>query len=228
MPETEAMKMHTKIYGWDYVWRDFADEMQAELSIEESQSKSIIKSMHVPVGNKPWTITINPNIHKGKGIHTGTTFTAAYRAKDNFVFAIHTEKWLDHFGKLFGMQDYQIGDDEFDHKFIVQGNDKAKVLDLFSDQALRDLIMLQPSLQLRILSDASIFLSEWKVPKDHNVLIYTQETLIDDFDHLKSVYDLLVAVLNQLDARVDARENNTNALNVHAQRHLPQSSLFKL
>jgi len=194
------MKLHSKIYGWDYVWRDFADEMKGQLVEDESTGKPSITSLYVPVPAESWILTFNPFVYRGHKTHTGTTVTAAFNALDDFSFAIYNEKLGSQFSKLLGMQDLQIGEAAFDSKFIVQGSDKARVLDLFGDVQLQDLVLAQPeSLQFRILAEtSSAFHSEWRVPPGYKVLAYTQESLVDDFNVLQSIYELMVISLKQL------------------------------
>ena len=73
---------------------------------------------------------------------------APYVNPEGFRFTIYRKGILSELGKLFGMQDIEIGDPEFDEAFIIKGTDEARVQNLFADAKLRELIRAQPTIQL--------------------------------------------------------------------------------
>src|SRR5262249_1283220 len=191
------MALHSRIFGWQYVWKEFADEMGGSAADDGISPEAI--SVQVPY--KPWRLTYYPHATKGKKTVAGTTVVLPFQSPDPFTFGVFNGKGTWSLGNLFGSQGYGVGDGEFDGKFIVQGSDKVKVGGLFGDLALRDRLLEQEGfLELKIVADPKQFSPEWPVPPDHKVLLYTQEPVIDDFIRLKSVYDLMVGVLERIRA----------------------------
>ena len=60
-------------------------------------------------------------------------------------FEIYRESILSSVGKLFKMQDIEIGDSAFDSKFIIKGNDEGKIKLLLDDAVLKNLMHQQPN-----------------------------------------------------------------------------------
>lgn len=59
---------------------------------------------------------------------------------NNFTFSVGNEDYIDKFLKIFGSSEIQIGDYEFDNKFLINANDKRKIND-FLDQKMKDWLM---------------------------------------------------------------------------------------
>jgi len=192
------MKLHTKMYGWQYVWREFADSKQGQVEGEDQADSYAIR---LPVPGKPWTISFFPRATKSKKGAAGTTAVVAFQSHNGFAFRIFNEKKTSAIGKLFGMEDIQIGDAEFDSKFIVQATEKLKVVELFGNLALRDLILEQQgNLDFKIIDDAQGLSPEWQVPAGYKALVFTQDTLIDDYERLSAIFTLLVGILEGIRA----------------------------
>lgn len=195
------MTFHSKIFGWQYVWRDFADEMGGELRDDPASPNQDMIEVSVQVPGKPWRLTFYSYVTRGRKRANGTTVVLPFQGADQFVFSVSNQKGGFSLGKLFGLQDIEIGDAEFDGKFIVQASHKFKVVELFGDLTLRDLLLGQEgALELKIVDDPKFFLPEWPVPPEHRVLLYRQDAIVDDFTRLKSVYDLMVGVLERIRA----------------------------
>lgn len=193
------VKFHSNMYGWEYVWREFADELGGKIQEAPPGRKESIAQLTIEVPERPWTITFIPFQPRGRSNKPGTVALVPYKPEDAFAFAVYTEKWRARAKKiLLGMQDLQIGDEAFDTRFIVQGNDKANIVDIFADFDLRDLMLMQPDLVLRTVGPGARRHPTWEVPEGHNVLEYTQEERVEDFGHLKAIHDLLVRILDQM------------------------------
>ena len=65
-------------------------------------------------------------------------------------FKIYRESILSSVGKLFKMQDIEIGDAAFDSKFIIKGNDEGKIKLLLDDAVLKNLMYQQPDILFEI------------------------------------------------------------------------------
>ena len=89
----------------------------------------------VQVSVGAWTITLD-TYTVSMGGHSHITYTrirAPYLNPEGFRFTIYRESLFSGLGKLFGMQDIEVGDPEFDRAFIVKGNDESRVIHLLAD-----------------------------------------------------------------------------------------------
>lgn len=119
-----------------------------------------------------------------------------YINKDGFKFKIYRKNIFNEIGKLFGMQDIQIGIPTFDEKFIIKGNNAFKIKELFSDSKIRELIEMQPNIYFSVKDDEGWFRKDF--PKGVDELYFQVRGVIKDVERLKSLYDLFAEILNQL------------------------------
>lgn len=191
------MKFHSNIFGWEYVWRDFADSKGGKITSDSSKENDPIIKIEVPVeGTRAW-ITFVPATLKGKSRGTGTSASLVYPPSEDFAFSIRTEKGVDQIGKALGMQDIQLGDHDFDSRFLIQGTDVGKVRNLFADMHLRDLILNNGPSELRLHQEGDIN-SEHKVPAGKHAVVYNSERMLDKFEQLDDVYKVLASVVHRL------------------------------
>jgi hypothetical protein len=185
------MKFHSKIYGWEYAWEEFANELGGSAETDP-QSTPSLKQIQVPVpGVGP--MYFMPEVHK-VGSQTDTTVLIAYKPADSFVFALHTQKFLNSVSKLLGAQDIIIGDAAVDQRFIIQSNDEQRVSELLSDPKLKELLLGRPDMHLRVLSDGDQLPHGEKLPVGQNAICYTQHKALDSYDELAAVYKLLASM----------------------------------
>ncbi|MBX9690461.1 MAG: hypothetical protein K2X27_27345 [Candidatus Obscuribacterales bacterium] len=192
------MKFHSNIFGWEYVWRDFADSKGGRVESDSSKENDPIISMHIPVEGSDSVITFTPHAAKGKG--AGTSASIHYAPKEHFSFVIKTEKGLHQIAKALGMQDIQLGDQTFDSTFLIQGTDEGKVRNLFSDMHLRSLLVEQPISELRLAAQASELPSDHPVPNGRHAVYYGHEKVLDKFEQLEAVFTVLTSVVHRLGA----------------------------
>lgn len=192
------MKLHSNIFGWEYVWRDFADSKGGKVISDPSKDGDPILSMQIPVeGTNSW-VTIVPYALKGKSKSAGTSASMHYTTNEHFAFHIRTERGVDQIGKVLGMQDIQLGDTEFDHAFLIQGTDDGKVRNLFSDMHLRDLIMQNHMTDLRLVTSSEELPVEHRVPAGRNALVYSHDHQIDKFEQLEALFGIMTSVVHRL------------------------------
>jgi hypothetical protein len=130
--------------GWfgpskEEVWRQLSQEIGAE----------VVQGGFWKGGNKvqshdgPWTVTLDAGYSDEDGESRTTRLRAPYVNPEGFRFKFYRNGYFD-LGKLFGMQDIEVGDPEFDEAFIIKGNDERKVYDLFANPNIRQMIQEQP------------------------------------------------------------------------------------
>ena len=68
----------------------------------------------------------------GKNSKTVTVYRVKYAQRIPFKFKLTRQNFLHSFGKMFGMQDIEVGDKSFDDSVIVQSADTAKIRDFLT------------------------------------------------------------------------------------------------
>jgi len=179
--------------GWfgpskDEVWRQLSQEIGAEFV-----EGGFWKGNKVQVYVKPWTITLD--VLSGED-GSFTRIRAPYINPEGFWFTIYRKNLFSDLGKFLGMQDIEVGDPEFDEAFIIKGNDESKVVSLFSNSKIRQMIQDQPKIRLEVKDSEGWFDS--KFPEDVDELYFQVDGEIKDVERLKALFDLFAAVLDQL------------------------------
>lgn len=147
--------------------------------------------------SKEWTITLDTyTVSSGKSSTTYTRMRAPYVNKDGFKFKIYREGIFSELGKFLGMEDIEIGYPEFDANFIIKGNNKNKVKELFSNAQLQELIGFQPRLHLEVKDDEGWFGTEF--PEGVDELYFQVVGVIKDMELLESLFELFSKVLDNL------------------------------
>ena len=183
--------------GWfspskDEVWRQLSQEMGAEF-IDGGFWKGSKVQVHV----KPWTITLDTySESSGESSVTYTRMRAPYINPKGFRFTIYRKGIFSALGKLLGMQDIEVGDPDFDEAFIIKGNDESKVVSLFSDTRIRQMIQDQPKIRLDVKDSEGWFGPTF--PEDVDEVRFQIAGVIKDIERLKALFELFAAVLDQL------------------------------
>ncbi|MBZ0186315.1 MAG: hypothetical protein K8F91_08720 [Candidatus Obscuribacterales bacterium] len=199
------VKLHSKIYGWKYVWMEFSQEFNATVDDPDPDSSHTLLTMSVPIAETGWTLfyTMHPG---SKGQSDYSTVEVNYKSTGDFKFAIHPEGFVQGFQKLLGMQDIVIGHEDFDKGFIVKGNDEERVKKLFEDAALKRLILDEPNIQLWAdCENSDSTPTRRALHNDRNLLSARVKGAIDDFERLNTYYKLMYRVLQSL-CRIEAAE----------------------
>jgi len=158
---------------------------------------------------KEWVITLDTyTVSDGKTSTIYTRMRAPYVNKDGFRFKIYRKGLFSNLGKLFGLQDIEVGFSEFDEAFIIKGNDTEKLVQLFSNSKIRELIQLQPNISLEVKDDEGWFGTEF--PQGVDELYFQVHGIIKDVERLKNLYYLFAEILNQLCLIGSAYEDSPN------------------
>jgi len=188
----------------DEVWKQLCAEIGAEF-VESGFWKG--NKVQARVGE--WTVTLDTyTVSTGKSHVTYTRIRAPYVNKDGFRFTIYRRGLFSDLGKLLGMQDIEIGDPEFDRDFIIKGNDESRVLALFGNPRIRQLIQAQPSIHLQVKDDEGWF--SVRFPEGVDELYFRVSGVIKDVERLKALYALFAETLNHLCHIGSAYENDPN------------------
>jgi hypothetical protein len=215
----DQMKLLKRMFGPRQVdvWKQLSDELGAEFT-----KGSFFKTTRVDARIGKWTITLDTfTVSTGKTTVVYTRMRAPF-TNDGFRFSIHRKSMFSGVGKLFGMQDIEVGgpkfdsleplfglpsyidpqiiesgDPEFDSDFIIKSNDEAKARLLFKQLKIRELIRLQPAIELQIKAKSK---SKRQVKKDEiDELYFCVTGVIKDLERLKQLFELFSELLKGLE-----------------------------
>jgi hypothetical protein len=118
-----------------------------------------------------------------------------FKSPDELRFSLTKQGFLEQLGKLFGLQDIQVGDEVFDKRFLIKGNDEFKIQTIFSNLELQELLLAQSDVQLQLIDTKGIF---DEPIQDGNVLLYyLSETLVEDTDQMNDLLRMYQLLINQ-------------------------------
>lgn len=127
------------------VWDKLSKEVGGEFINREGWAQD-----HVRVQHEQWQVTLDFNLHAGyRSEYIHTRFRSSLRPSA-FRLRVFHQDLIHTVGGVFGMQDLQTGDKEFDRTFVVQATDEEKGLQLFQDAVLRELMLKEPELEIRV------------------------------------------------------------------------------
>jgi hypothetical protein len=176
----------------DEIWRQLCGEIGADFI-----AGGFWRGSKVQARVKEWTITLDTHtVSHGKSSTTYTRMRAPYVNPDEFRFTIYRKGFFSGLGKMLGMQDVEVGHQEFDDAFIIKGNSESKLRALFANPRIRQLIEAQPSIHLEVKNDEGWFGPAF--PDGVDELYFQVVGVVKDVERLKSVFDLFAEVLNHL------------------------------
>lgn len=174
------------------IWSQIANDIGGEFIDAGFWGKDILKYKH-----KDWEILLDT--YKQSTGKTQTTYTrlrVPFINKNGLRFNIFRKGFFSSIGKFFGMQDIEIGDFNFDEKFIIKGNFESKIKHLLNDQNLKRLFDKQKRLNIQIMDDEGWFAQ--KYPKGVDILYFSTIGIIKDKNSLLNLFELFAAILDRL------------------------------
>ncbi len=174
------------------IWRKLADELHGKF-IDGKWSFDKVQVEH-----DCWTITLDSYAVVTGHVHIPMTrFRAPFVNPEGFRFSITRQDMFTGLQKIFGMQDIEIGADEFDHDFVIQANDEPKIKLLLQKESIREKLKDEEFGSFEVIDDEGWF-SSTKYPADTDLVIYTTTGEITDKDRLKKLFELFAQTLDQL------------------------------
>lgn len=174
------------------VWSQLSREIGADY-----EEGGFFKNGKVVLSHRQWEITLDTyTVHTGKSHITYTRMRAPFVNRDGFRFKIYRKNVFSGIGKLFGVQDVEVGDAFFDDQFVVQGEPEHLVRSLLTNGMIRQLIQNQRNIHFQIKDDEGLF--KKKFPQGVDELYFEVVGVIKDRGRLKSLFDLFALVLDEL------------------------------
>ena len=128
----------------DETWRQFASEIGGEFV-----PGALFRSSKIQAHAGQAAVTVDTyTVSNGDTSTTYTRMRAPMQTSDGFEFSIERKGWIGRLDKALGTKHIDVGDADFDHDFLVRGNNEYKIQSLLLDQGLRREMQEQKSLQL--------------------------------------------------------------------------------
>ncbi len=176
----------------DDIWSQIANDIGGEYIDEGFWKADKLRYRH-----DKWEIVLDTYTQStGQSSVTYTRLRVPFINKDGLRFKIFHESFFSTIGKIFGMQDIQIGDRYFDDRFIIKGNNEPKIKRFLNDRKLKDLFRKPPKLNIEIKDDEGWFSQSY--PEGVDVLHFQCMGIIRDKVVLKDLFELFSAILDRL------------------------------
>ena len=184
------------------IWRQLSEEMNARFVEGGAWKADKVQATH-----GEWTVTLDTyTVSTGKTVIIFTRMRAPYVNPDGFRFTIYRRGLFSGVGKLLGMQDVEVGYEEFDEDFIIKGSDEGKLRQLFANEKIRGLISGQKDINFSVKDDEGWFGP--KFPDGVDELSFVVTGVIKDVERLKQLYELFSTTLDELCRMGSAYETN--------------------
>ena len=184
------------------IWRQLSEETQATFVEGGAWKADKVQAAH-----GEWTVTLDTyTVSTGKAVVVFTRMRAPYVNPDGFRFTIYRRGVFSGLGKMLGMQDVEVGHEEFDRDFIIKGTDEGKLRQLFANTRIRELAAGQKQLHLTVKDDEGWFGP--KFPEGVDELQFMVAGVIKDVERLKHLYELFSETLDELCRMGSAYESN--------------------
>ncbi len=173
------------------VLQRFAEKMEGNYI-----RQGLLKNDYVEYSYKSWPVFMDYVTHStGQTTTTYTRIRIPFRNDQGFKFKIYQEGFFSGIGKVFGMQDIQIGQMDFDERFIIKSSSEETVKALLND-TIRESMLKIPKLHLTINRDDA-FLNA-KLDYNETMLEYQVVGMIKDLNLLIDISRLMEAVMDQM------------------------------
>ena len=160
-------------------WKQFATELGAEFV-----DGGLFRGSKVLIKVKENTVTLDTyTLPAGDSNTTYTRLRASLPDQKDLQFTLQRRNWVAKLDKALGTKEINIGDPEFDHDFVIRGEDPAAVQAVFSNRRIYPLLQAQKSLVLGVRT---------------NELRLDEYGVIKDVERLKSMLELFRLMLEQL------------------------------
>jgi hypothetical protein len=174
------------------IWRQLSEEISARYV-----EGTFWKGDKVEATHDEWIVTLDTYaVSTGKVVIVFTRMRAPYVNPGGFRFTVYRKGVFSGLARKLGMQDIEIGDEEFDRDFIIKATDEPRVRELLSSRKLRDLIALQPDLQFSVKDDEGWFGPHF--PDGVDELLLVARGVVTDLERLRGMYELFSETLDQL------------------------------
>lgn len=171
-----------------------------------------------PVDGGPWTVVLDTQtviVMVGK-VPVPISYARAcapFLSRDGVRFSLSRANPFTGLGKMFGMQDIEVGDAEFDRAFVIQGNNAEQVLRLLNGAPgakLRNLLETSMGSYFGVADDGRKAGGGGKLPDGTDVVYAVQSSA--GTEHLIAAYHLVAEALRGLHRIGSASDEPVSAI----------------
>ena len=148
------------------------------------------------VGHEQWTIILD-SYYNAASKSAFTRMRAPYVNPDGFRFTIYRRGVFSGVATALGMQDIEVGHEEFDRDFVIKGNDENCIRSLFDGSRLRRLLNAQRRFKLTVDDDVEAF-EPATSDERADELYATVPGIVTDLRKLRLMFDLFAETLDRL------------------------------
>jgi hypothetical protein len=185
------------------VWHKLSEELGGEF-----KDGTGWRNDEVRIKDGEWTVTLSFVGHRGARLDAiYTRLRAPYVNAEKFRFELYHQEWAHRLAHLLGWQDVQVGDPRVDKMFMIKASDEAKVKELLSAQAIRDLLVTEKNLHIAVRDAEKFFHPEF--PEGVDELVVEVPDKVADLKRLENLYTLFAALLHGLGRHSSAYRRDT-------------------
>lgn len=174
------------------IWEQLSEEINGTFV-----KGGFFKGSRVEVSREPWTIYLDTfSVSTGQTSVMYTRMRAPFINLHNLYFKIYKRGIFSEMGKLFGMQDIEVGYSDIDEDYIIKGNNETAIKNLLTSSRIRNLIKEQPRFNLEIKESEGLFGPTMK--QNERILYFQADRIITDISLLKSLFDLFGEIMEEL------------------------------
>ena len=187
--------IYKSIFGKDFssVWHQFANENCGTIMPVPSNT--------VQFFYKGLIITFDAYTHytTSGGNSYDAEFTRGYVefvSKDDFSLFITKQGFIEKFKKLFGSQDIEIGERQFDEKFIVKSNDETKAILYLANTSITKLLVEMKTICLDITDGEGLW--NEKPSLGNYMLYFIADGQVTEIKQLNQLFQLFTCSVDTL------------------------------
>ena len=187
------------------IWRQLSEKIGATYAEGSWFERDKVVAQH-----QQWTITLDAKTGK----NAFTRICAPYINKDGFKFNIYRRSFFSDLGIFLGTEDVEVGYEDIDNDFIIQGNDHYKLWKLFANDRIRIIIKHHPSANLKIRSaNTHLLINHFEDNVD--MIEFKVGGILKDVKQLSKMFDLFAEVLDHLCTIGSAYEDDPTLKNYY-------------
>lgn len=193
------------------IWHQLSEKINATFVDGGWFGKDKVEAKH-----RQWVITLDTEVKQyGKTTVTYTRICAPFINKDGFRFNIYRKGFFSDAGKYFGVEDVEVGFDDLDYDFIIQGNDHYKLWKMFAHDRIRSLIKNQPDINLKIIKAGTGWFSGTDFDDNVDMVEFRVRGVMKDITLLQELFNLFAEVLDHLCTIGSAYEDDPKLKNYY-------------
>ena len=116
---------------------------------------------------------------------TYTRVRSIFKNPRQLKLKLYKEGFFSQIGKMLGMQDIIVNDEELDQRYIIKGNDEVIIGKLLTDYRLKQLLISDKPVELEINNKDKGLIEE-----DESLVSFQATGLIKDLDQLNHIMEI--------------------------------------